>query len=163
MHQSTIGKNDEWLTPKWILEPLGKFDLDPCSPVIRPWDTADFHYSERDDGLSKKWYGRVWCNPPFNRREKPKWMKRMSEHHNGILLIPANLETDVFQKYVWGESDGMCFLNTRPHFYYVTGRQAKANSGCTIVLVAYGKANFEILLNSGLGHCVREIKLKGND
>ena len=32
--------NGEWLTPPYVLDALGEFDLDPCSPVVRPWDTA---------------------------------------------------------------------------------------------------------------------------
>jgi len=27
---------------------MGKFDLDPCSPIKRPWDTAKKHYTELD-------------------------------------------------------------------------------------------------------------------
>lgn len=29
---------EEWLTPPYILEALGGFDLDPCAPEFRPWD-----------------------------------------------------------------------------------------------------------------------------
>lgn len=54
--------NDEWLTSPSIIEALGKFDLDPCSPINRPWDTAKNPLSELDDGLSLDWEGRVWCN-----------------------------------------------------------------------------------------------------
>jgi hypothetical protein len=41
-HQSAKMKSDEWLTPPGILKALGQFDLDPCAPVNRPWDTAAF-------------------------------------------------------------------------------------------------------------------------
>ena len=70
------------------------------------------------------------------------------------------METDVFKKYVWGKSSGMLFLNKRPHFCYVDGSEATANSGCTIVLIAYGEYNFKCLLKSGLGYCVRHIENK---
>lgn len=63
-HQSARMKNDEWLTPPEIMSSLGAFDLDPCSPINRPWPTAGIHYTVEDDGLSKPWFGRVWCNPP---------------------------------------------------------------------------------------------------
>ena len=66
-HQSAKMKNDEWLTPPEILRALGPFDLDPCAPIARPWETAATHYTAEDDGLSKPWAGRVWCNPPFGR------------------------------------------------------------------------------------------------
>jgi len=44
-------KDDVYLTPKWILEPLGKFDLDPCASDIQPWPTAKNTYTRNDDGL----------------------------------------------------------------------------------------------------------------
>lgn len=44
---------------------LGPFDLDPCSPVGRPWDTAAQHHTIHDNGLLKPWSGRVWLNPPY--------------------------------------------------------------------------------------------------
>lgn len=64
-HQSHRMQNDEWLTPPALLRALGQFDLDPCSPVVRPWDTAAQHYTVQDDGLSLPWAGRVWLNPPI--------------------------------------------------------------------------------------------------
>lgn len=42
--------NDEWLTPPFIIKALGPFDLDPCSPVNRPWDTAMRHYTKEQGG-----------------------------------------------------------------------------------------------------------------
>lgn len=62
-HQKN-GGHDEWLTPPEILRALGEFDLDPCAPVVRPWETAARHYTVQDDGLALPWEGRVWCNPP---------------------------------------------------------------------------------------------------
>jgi hypothetical protein len=37
--------NDTWLTPPTIIQSLGEFDLDPCSPINRPWNTAKNHYN----------------------------------------------------------------------------------------------------------------------
>ena len=150
-HQNTIGKNDEWITPREIMDALGRFDLDPCAPIKRPWDTATHHYTILDDGLSRPWVGRVWLNPPFNRYERGKWMQRMAEHGNGIMLIPAACETESFQKWVFPSCSGLLMLNHRPHFHFVDGKRARANSGCTICLVAYGKENFRVLKQSGMG------------
>lgn len=58
-------QKDEWLTPPHILEALGRFDLDPCAPINRPWPTADKHYTVNDKGLTQRWEGRVFCNPPI--------------------------------------------------------------------------------------------------
>ncbi len=149
-HQSARMKNDEWLTPPEILRALGSFDLDPCSPINRPWPTAGAHYTIEDDGLSRAWHGRIWCNPPFG-REAVKWLRRMAEHGNGIALIPARTETAMFYECVWGASDAVLFIKGRPHFHFVDGRRAQFNSGAPICLVAYGAANRDALIASGLG------------
>jgi hypothetical protein len=150
-HQSTVGLNNEWLTPREIIEALGSFDLDPCAPIERPWPTAINHFTITDDGLSQLWFGRVWLNPPFNRYERGEWMRRMAEHNNGIMLIPAACETKAFQRWVFNKCSGLLMLNHRPHFHHVDGTRAYANSGCTICLVAYGDYNFRILKESELG------------
>ena len=149
-HQSARMKNDEWLTPPEVMAKLGAFDLDPCSPINRPWPTAGKHYTVLDDGLRRPWHGRVWCNPPFG-REAIKWLRRMAEHGNGIALIPARTETTMFYETVWGVADAVLFIKGRPHFHYVDGSRAPFNSGAPICLVAYGKENKEALIRSGLG------------
>ena len=152
-HQSATMKNDEWLTPPEILAALGRFDLDPCAPVNRPWATADEHYTVHDNGLVLPWHGRVWCNPPFG-REAAAWLARMAEHGNGVALIPARTETAMFYASVWGAADGVLFIRGRPHFHYVDGTRARFNSGAPIALVAYGRENLDALCNSGLGFVV---------
>jgi hypothetical protein len=148
-HQKN-GGHEEWLTPPEILRTLGAFDLDPCAPIARPWDTAAQHYTVDDDGLSRPWGGRVWCNPPFG-REAIKWMRRLRDHGDGIALIPARTETVMFYECVWGQAEGVLFLRGRPHFHYVDGSRAPFNSGAPICLVAYGRRNLEALAASGLG------------
>lgn len=152
-HQSARMKSDEWLTPPEIIERLGPFDLDPCSPVNRPWDTASVHYTVEDDGLTKPWFGRVWCNPPFG-RQAIRWMRKMAVHDNGIALIPARTETAMFYETVWANARGVLFIKGRPHFHYVDGKRAPFNSGAPICLVAYGKGNLFSLEMSGLGKVV---------
>jgi hypothetical protein len=56
-HQTTIGKEQEWITPKYIIDSLGKFDLDPCAAVQMPWSTAKMQYTEK--GLELPWFGRA--------------------------------------------------------------------------------------------------------
>jgi hypothetical protein len=148
-HQSARMKNDEWLTPPEILNALGKFDLDPCAPIASPWPTAAHHYNKDQDGLLRQWFGRVWCNPPFG-READKWMAKMAEHGNGIALLAARTETAMFFDCVWGKADAILFLKGRPHFHYVTGERAAANSGAPICLIAYGQKNAGTLRTCGL-------------
>jgi len=152
---------DEWLTPPEILARLGTFDLDPCSPINRPWATAAQHLTVRDDGLSVPWSGRVWLNPPFG-REAVKWLSRLRDHGNGIALIPARTETEMFFTTVWGHANGVLFLKGRPHFHFVDGTRAKFNSGAPIALIAYGRENLASLQSSGLGAVVIQSKEKAS-
>jgi hypothetical protein len=155
-HQSAKMKNDEWLTPPEIINALGEFDLDPCAPVNRPWDTAATHYTKEDDGLSLPWKGRVWCNPPFG-REAVKWLRKMRDHKDGIALIPARTETSMFYEAVWGYACGVLFVKNRPHFHYVDGTRAAFNSGAPILLVAYSLRDLHALKKSGLGFVVETV------
>lgn len=152
-HQKN-GGHDEWLTPPEIVKALGTFDLDPCSPITRPWDTARTHFSRVQDGLTQPWAGRVWLNPPFG-REAVKWLRKLVEHGNGIALLPARTETAMFYECVWDVADAVLFMRRRPHFHYVDGRRAAANSGAPICLIAYGDGNAESLAASSLGKVVR--------
>jgi hypothetical protein len=152
-HQSARMKNDEWLTPPEIISALGKFDLDPCAPVVRPWEMAKHHYTINDNGLDKTWSGRVWLNPPFG-REAIKWLRKLKEHGNGIALVAARTETAMFYECIWGTADAVLFIKGRPHFHYVTGDRAPFNSGAPICLVAYGERNRESLVKSQLGFVV---------
>jgi hypothetical protein len=146
-HQSAVMLKDEWLTPPGIVESLGPFDLDPCSPGDRrPWDTAKRHLSVEDDGLKTGWSGRVWCNPPYG-LEATKWLKRLADHGNGIALIFARTETRMFFKEVWPKADAVLFIEGRLFFHHVDGTRGKSNSGAPSVLVAYGKENSESLRN----------------
>lgn len=143
-HESSRMLNDEWLTPPEILGALGNFDLDPCSPIIRPWDTAARHYSIEDNGLQQPWVGRVWLNPPYG-RETGVWLQRLADHGNGIALIFARTETAMFGRYGWDRADSMLFLAGRLHFHYVDGTRAAASGGAPSVLLAYGERNLHSL------------------
>lgn len=147
-HQSARMKNDEWLTPPEIIKALGDFDLDPCAPAVRPWDMAKRHFWA--EGLDMPWEGRVWCNPPFG-REAVKWLRKLAAHGDGIGLVPARTETAMFYEVVWPLADAVCFIKGRPHFHYVNGDRAAANSGAPICLVAYGAANVKALKRADLG------------
>jgi len=140
---------DEWLTPPSIIHALGEFDLDPCAPINRPWDTAKKHYTIEDDGLSKEWHGRVWCNPPYG-RETFEWLEKLADHGNGIALIFARTETKGFHREIWEKADSVFFFAGRLRFHNVDGTQANAGANAPSCLVAYGENNTEALAESGL-------------
>lgn len=148
-HHSANARKDEWLTPPEILQSLGEFDLDPCSPVNRPWPSAKEHYTIFDNGLKRPWFGRVWCNPPYGSKTGI-WLGRLADHGNGIALIFARTETEMFFEQVWNRAQAVLFIKGRLFFHHVTGQRASANSGAPSVLVAYGSANVEMLEQCGI-------------
>jgi hypothetical protein len=79
----------------------------------------------------------------------------MTEHGNGIALIPARTETAMFYESVWLGASAVCFLKGRPHFHRVDGTRAAFNSGAPICLVAYGAENVAALERAALGVVVR--------
>ena len=127
--------NDEWLTPPEIIKALGDFDLDPCSPINRPWDTAKKHYTIEDNGLMQPWTGRVWLNPPYG-RETFDWMAKLARHKSGIALIFARTETKGFHREIWNKAHSLFFFEGRLKFHYVTGEQGKAPNAASC-LVSY--------------------------
>lgn len=139
----------EWLTPPEIIKACGVFRLDPCSPINRPWDTADHHYTIEDDGLKKKWFGRVWCNPPYG-EELPKWIQKLVDHGNGILLIFNKTETDYFQQLVFPNADSLLFVDKRINFLNIDGTKGATGPGAGSVLCAFGANNVIALENSGI-------------
>ena len=143
-HQSARMGKDEWLTPPSLLGRLGQFDLDPCAPVSPPWPTAARMLTINDDGLSSPWHGRVWLNPPYG-AEAAKWLAKLADHGNGIALIFARTETDMFFSEVWRKADALLFLKGRLFFHHVDGRRADHNGGAPSVLIAYGASNVDAL------------------
>jgi len=148
-HQSANMLKDEWLTPPEIIESLNHFDLDPCSPISRPWNTAMHHYTIEHDGLSHTWAGRVWLNPPYG-LQAAKWLEKLAAHGNGIALIFARTETKMFFEQVWGKADAVLFIKGRLYFYHSDGSRARANAGAPSVLIAYGKNNSDVLKNCNI-------------
>lgn len=139
---------DEWLTPPELIKSLGGFDLDPCSPINRPWDTANHHYNELDNGLMQNWEGRVWCNPPYG-NQAALWLEKCALHGNAIALTFARTETNMFFRCVWNKADAVLFIKGRLKFYHVTGEQG-GTAGSPSVLIAYGKENVKALELSGI-------------
>ena len=136
------------LPPPSIIRALGEFDLDPCSPIKRPWDTASRHFSLMENGLAHPWEGRIWLNPPYGNQTE-QWMARIAQHGNGVALIFARTETASFFPWVWEYSNALLFIRGRLRFWTKEGREG-GTAGAPSVLVAYGESNSEKLVACGI-------------
>jgi hypothetical protein len=167
-HQHTIGKSQVRITPRSILNPLDVFDTDPCAADPRPWDCARHNITVEQNSLTMDWraFGRVWLNPPFDRRIVGEFIRRMCEHNHGIALIHVRTETEWFRP-IWECASALRFLAGRYVFHNPDGSKAKiekpeskhygkvANSGAPIALVAFGWSDADVLCLCGIeGHFV---------
>lgn len=131
-------KSNEWYTPARYIEAsrrvMGSIDLDPAScEVANRTVKAAKYYSIEDDGLSQKWSGCVWLNPPYSIEEAPRgieigrqsasigklWIDRLIEGYtagdisSAILLAKADVKQIWFQP-LWEYP--ICFTFDRVYF-----------------------------------------------
>lgn len=148
-HHQAENRETRWLTPPYIVEALGEFDLDPCGAPGHVLAKQTYLLENGDDGLRDPWFGRVWCNPPYGREAVP-FMERMVEHGHGTALIFARVETKMFHDLIWNKATGILFLKGRLTFLDSDGNAGRANAGAPSCLVAYGAEDTRALAYSGL-------------
>lgn len=154
-HQRTIGKSQSHITPRRLLDPLGPFDLDPCASTPQPWPCAAHSFTEADDGLAQEWFGRVWLNPPFDRRLVGAFVQRLAEHGRGTALVHARTETEWFEP-IWRAANALLFLAGRVIFHKPDGSMQTtadgkvANSGAPVLLCAFGRDDADVLALCGI-------------
>ena len=155
-HTRRDTSSDDWITPQWLIKKLPAFDLDVCASRTQPWACADRQWTESDNGLLMPWSGYVWCNPPYG-LETRTWLNRMALYDNGIALVFARTETQMFFDSVWKRARVLLFLKGRLAFARPDGSFPKLghNSGGPSVLIGYGvRAARDLLDRKELGALV---------
>ena len=128
--QNHKGATDTWLTPLWLFDYLGDFDLDPC-PFPEHQTAKELCF---EDGLKTKWHGKVWLNPPYS--EAGIWLDKLSDHGYGTALIFNRCDTKTLQKHL-RLADSVFFLAGRIKFLrpdFTEGHIAGVGS----ILLSYG-------------------------
>lgn len=150
-------ESNEWYTPaKYILSVrrvLGTIDLDPASNLLANQTVKSARYFGADngiDGLFEPWRGKVFCNPPYGRREldgklqsnQKLWSQKMigaytgSYIAEGILLINSNTEASYFRQ-LW--KYWKCFTDHRIKFVAPPSVAKKNQPTKGNVFVYFGK------------------------
>ena len=136
---------DTTLTPLWIIEKLGAFDLDPCG--FHGHATARRLISLPTNGLAEPWDGRIWLNPPYS--DPTPWLGKLAAHNNGIALVLASTDTRWFHDFIAKYATGVLFMKGRPRFL----RHDFSEVGLmrATLLAAFGDNNAAILKRAGIG------------
>ncbi len=151
--------NDTWLTPRWILEQLGEFDLDPCAAQCYPEWTGASHvltpnHNNGRGGLSHAWEGRVFLNPPFS--DIAPWVEKMAAHGDGIALLPAGHETEAWARFVWGKASAILLLRGRVRFTGPDGATTRGRPRCPVALVSYDPQKSTTARGVWVNYCALE-------
>ena len=137
-------------TPESIFEGLGvQFDLDPCAPLTdsasKAWCRQ--HFTVQHDGLEQPWAGFVWLNPPYQRGQIGKWVKKLFEHGSGIALVFARTDTAWFQDH---PPDSLFFLRGRVRFIEREKGSRTVSGASPSMLMGYGARAGAVLETSEL-------------
>lgn len=100
--------SDSFFTPTWLVNEIlefydGTIDLDPSADTnTEKRLPASKYYTFEDNGLESKWFGNVYCNPPYSKSKSTsleRWVRRAlisqacCQTKQIILLLPANTDT----------------------------------------------------------------------
>lgn len=153
-HEQSLGATDEWYTPAYVFEAMGvRFDLDVSAPRIKcPAD--DFccgAYTE--DSLQRPWFGFVWMNAPFGKRNGlSAWLAKFMDHGNGIALTPDRTSAPWWQEYA-PMADQILFVREKIKFIRPDGTTGdQPGTGTTLMAKGpRGVASLENARRAGLG------------
>jgi len=126
---STGGVTNVWLTPRWVLDLFGPFDMDPCGHP--GWKTAEKHFYESDNGLAQEWNGMLWCNPPYG-VQTADWVERWVKHPDGLLLSANRSDTKWWQE-AMKHSDAAWFPRGRISFLDNDGKEVKGTAFASVM------------------------------
>ena len=101
-------KTDLWYTPEDFYQKYNSvynFETDVCATDENA--KCEKYFTEEIDGLSQKWEGVCWMNPPYGRTIS-KWMKKAYESSlegaTVVCLVPARTDTNWWHDYAMNGS-----------------------------------------------------------
>lgn len=135
-----FSSDNEYYTPKWVVDLFGKFDYDPATTKEKAEEFGVLHYDTIEtDGLKADWtpYKKIWINPPFTIKHLffKKAVDTFRATGGGIyLLFPIEFLTTKRFHEALGELGGTLYLpNGRLKFESGLGKPAKSPAFGSVV------------------------------
>jgi phage N-6-adenine-methyltransferase len=123
--------NVEWGTPSMYVDlaraVLGEIDLDPASSdKAQKIVQATQYFTVLDNGLTKPWHGRVFCNPPYS--HVADFVEKLITERNAgnvtaaIILVHDSTSAGWYHRLL-NHADAMCVHEGRIHFIDAHGHK----------------------------------------
>ena len=152
------GEN-EWYTPSNLIECarlfLGTIDLDPASSALANETVrAMTWYGVEQDGLTQRWQGRVWMNPPYARMLIERFVDRLMECHlagnvpEALILVNNATDTRWFHHLQSAPHRHTLALSYRVKFVSPEGRDPNAMQGQVVVYLGSRRAEFALAFSA---------------
>ena len=135
-------KDNEYYTPKKVVDYFGKFDYDPATIKEK---ADEFNISNYDtietNGLLTDWtqYKKIWCNPPFN--IKFEFLKKANETKKQnknieiyMLLTIESLATKKFKETIQDVKIKLFIPSGRINFESGLGKKGKSPAFGSIII-----------------------------
>lgn len=135
-HVAHNSGENEWYTPAVFVESaravLGVIDCDPAScELANKTVQASSYFTKENDGLSKRWFGNVWMNPPYAQPLMSQFAEAVSSKYesgeivSAIVLVNNATETSWFQRMLTS-ANAVCFVKSRIKFIDQHGKPSGA-------------------------------------
>ncbi len=162
-HVTHNSGDNEWYTPAEYIEiarkAMGSIDLDPASSAIANMTVnATTFYTAQDNGLSKRWYGNVWMNPPYAKGLIDRFCSKAVHHciegdiNQMVILVNNATETGWFQELA-SVASVVCFPQGRVRFLKPGGRKGSPLQGQVLIYIGRHGQRFKNACR-GIGFCV---------
>jgi len=158
--QHMTGEFESNTPQKWIdavKDVMGSIDLDPASnDEAQRTIRAESYYTQKDNGLEQRWYGRVFLNPPFKQPLIQQFIDKLlysiecEDVTQAILLTNNNTDTQWFHAAA-RLANYVCFTKGRIRFLK-QGQETQPTNGQAFFYFGPNIEKFRIRF-AGVGSC----------
>jgi len=150
--QVNFTKDNEYYTPKRVVQYFGDFDYDPATTKEKAEEFGVKYYDTIEtDGLKQDWtkYKKIWINPPFT--DKHKFLEKAYEtykatHNEIYVLFPIEfLTTKRFHNASKGLGGKLYIPSGRIPFESGLGKQGKSPAFGSVILKIQDKWEIKLI------------------
>lgn len=151
--QVNFEKDNEYYTPKRIVDYFGKFDYDPATTKEKAKEFGVEHYDTIEtDGLKQDWskYKSIWINPPFT--DKHKFVEKAYQTYRNnpniyiYILFPIEFLTTRRFYNITKDLGGKIYIPSgRINFESGLGKRASGSAFGSVILKVQDKWEVELI------------------